>query len=450
MVWTARPDRARLPHRSRTCWSDCRGSLPSRGRANAGAGGRRRHRRGDRRPRVNPLTMAGRTRPTQPRHASATLCPRGRAGPAVDPGGCRAGRGCGQRPSGARHRRGPSTPCRSPSTNEIRDRRPRRTLVSEARDNVGPQELRRIGRGLLEVVATGIAQSEDWSSIPRLVAEESGPRRAETRLNIRDRGRRDPATSPPRSPPPDAHRASRPTSRRPHQSPRRHPLGDATSFRCHERRGGGLVCAPFAPGRTSPRLRPPRSTSGTATSVMIIIDLDTLKARPTARRPPPGTGSPAEQARRLACPGKDHPRRPPAGKGEILDQGRAPTPLTPGPTKAMELRDRHCTAHGCDMPRPPTAKPTTSRNPRSPRWQDQPRPTAVLCPFPTSAPPAHDPAWITNPPPPTASTSFHRRDVTISDSPARETDRRYECHCLRDTYSPRPHRAVASRSRAGW
>ncbi len=78
-------------------------------------------------------------------------------------------------------------------------------LVGQA-GHFGPKELRRLGRGLLEVVAPEIADEAEYQ---RLVAEEKRSR-AETRLNIRDRGD---GTSDitARIPTPDAHRF-KPTS----------------------------------------------------------------------------------------------------------------------------------------------------------------------------------------------------------------------------------------------
>ena len=93
-------------------------------------------------------------------------------------------------------------------------------MVSEA-GQFGPQQLKRIGRGLLEVVAPEIADQAEYQ---RLVAEEKRSR-AETKLFLRDRGD---GTSDitARIPTPVAHRLK--TYLDAHTNPRRHPLG-ATS-----------------------------------------------------------------------------------------------------------------------------------------------------------------------------------------------------------------------------
>ncbi len=105
-------------------------------------------------------------------------------------------------------------------------------LISEA-GHYGPRELKRLGHGLLEVVAPETADEAEYQ---RLVAEEKRSR-AETRLNIRDRGD---GTSDltGRLPTPVAHRLK--TYLDAYTSPRRrlgHPLGDLDQLPLPRRRG---------------------------------------------------------------------------------------------------------------------------------------------------------------------------------------------------------------------
>ena len=103
-------------------------------------------------------------------------------------------------------------------------------LISEA-GHYGPRELKRLGLGLLEVVAPEIADEAEYQ---RLLAEEKRSR-AETRLNIRDRGD---GTSDitARIPTPDAHRFR--TYLDAYTSPRRHRSAirwvTSTSSRCRD------------------------------------------------------------------------------------------------------------------------------------------------------------------------------------------------------------------------
>ena len=215
-------------------------------------------------------------------------------------------------------------------------RRPRRTWSAEA-GHFGPQELKRLGRGLLEVVAPEIADEAEYQ---RLVAEEKRSR-AETRLNIRDRGDGSSDITA-RIPTPVAHRFK--TYLDAYTSPRRNPLGDVDQLPAPRRRGEAF-CALLEnlPVNGLPK------HGGTATSVMVILDLDTLQTDAGCAETSTGDRITAEQARRLACQAGIIPVVL-GGKGEILDLGRARRFFSPAQRKAMELRDRHCTAHGCDMP----------------------------------------------------------------------------------------------------
>src|SRR5215207_1023965 len=133
-------------------------------------------------------------------------------------------------------------------------------LVGEA-GHFRPKELRRLGHGLLEVVAPEIADEAEYQ---RLVAEEKRSR-AETRLNIRDR-RDGTSDITGRIPTPIAHRFK--TYLDAYTSARHTPLGDADQLPMPRRRGEAF-CALLEnlPGDRLPQ------HGGTATNVMVILDL---------------------------------------------------------------------------------------------------------------------------------------------------------------------------------
>ena len=112
----------------------------------------------------------------------------------------------------------------------------------------------------------------------------------------------------------------------------------------------------------------------------------------------------AEQARRLACQANIIPVVL-GGKGEILDLGRTRRLFSPAQRKAMELRDRHCTAHGCDIPAA-WCEAHHFKRPWSQGGKTDLADGKLLCPFHHHR--AHDPGWTTSHHP-NGSTSFHRR-----------------------------------------
>ena len=126
---------------------------------------------------------------------------------------------------------------------------------------------------------------------------------------------------------------------------------------------------------------------GTATSVMVVLDYDTLLAdstRPASPPPPPATGSPPAQARRLACQAGIIPVVL-GGDSEILDVGRTRRLVTDAIRKALNLRDRGCTERRLHHARRILRSPP--RRPLVPRRQDQPRQTASCsAPSTTTAP----------------------------------------------------------------
>ncbi len=172
-------------------------------------------------------------------------------------------------------------------------------LLGEAA-RFGPPQLRRLAHSLLEVIAPEIADEAEYQ---RLVEEEKRARAA-TSLSFQRRG--DGATDI-RARIPD-HVANRlKTYLDAYTSPRRGPLGDLDQLPTPRRRGIAF-CALLEnlPAHGLPQ------HGGTATTVMVILDLDTLKTRrrvrvrgdldrgPVHRRTSPPDG----------LPGRHRPGRP--------------------------------------------------------------------------------------------------------------------------------------------
>jgi hypothetical protein len=88
---------------------------------------------------------------------------------------------------------------------------------------------------------------------------------------------------------------------------------------------------------------------GDATTVMVTIDLATLRDGLGTAIFGSDTVISAGEARRLACNASIIPVVL-GGKSEILDLGRSARSYGPPQRKAMKLRDRECRAFGCDVP----------------------------------------------------------------------------------------------------
>jgi len=185
-------------------------------------------------------------------------------------------------------------------------------------------------------------------------------------------------------------------------SPRRNPLGDVDQLPLPRRRGEAF-CALLEnlPVNGLPK------HGGTATSVMVMLDLEGLRAEtghPSWAKTSTGDRITAEQARRLACQAGIIPVVL-GGTGEILDLGRTRRLFSPAQRKAMELRDRHCTADGCDVPAA-WCEAHHHKQPWSKGGKTDLADGKLLCPFHHHR--AHHPGWITSHHP-NGSTTFHRR-----------------------------------------
>ena len=214
-------------------------------------------------------------------------------------------------------------------------------LVDEA-SRFGPRELRVLGRRVLEVVAPEIADAEEEAAL----REEERRARRTTRLSFRPRG--DGSTDL-HARLPD-HVASRlgayldaMTSPR-RNGPSAAPLGDVDRLPLPRRRGEAF-CSLLEqlPADGLPQ------HGGTATAVMVMVDLETLRSGPGLAETTTGEVVTAAEARRLACTAGVLPVVLGA-KGEVLDLGRSRRLFSPGQRRAMAVRDRRCRAEGCDIP----------------------------------------------------------------------------------------------------
>jgi Domain of unknown function (DUF222) len=212
-------------------------------------------------------------------------------------------------------------------------------LVAEA-GHFAPRELEVLGRRVLDVVAPDIAEAEEER---RLRAEEQRGRR-ETRLTFRHRG--DGVTDV--------------VARVPHQvaqrlrtyldaftAPRRTPssaFGDLDVMSMPRRRGEAF-CSMLEqiPSDCLP------SHGGTATSVMVMVSLETLRREAGVASLSTESPLSAAEVRRLACSAGIIPVVL-GGASEILDLGRTRRLFSPAQRKAMAVRDRRCREENCDIP----------------------------------------------------------------------------------------------------
>jgi hypothetical protein len=213
-------------------------------------------------------------------------------------------------------------------------------LLAEA-GQFPPTQLRRLGRRVLEVIAPDLAEDHEH----RLLLAEEHRAHTATRLSFRPRG--DGTTDlHARLPDPVAHRLK--TYLDAYTSPRRHALDSEVDQLPLPRRRGQAFCAllEHIPAQGLPK------HGGTATQVLVMIDHDTLRSQLSdAGVAETSTGDviTAGEARRLACTSGIIPVVL-GGKSQILDLGRTRRLFT-GPLRvALDLRDRHCRAEGCDIP----------------------------------------------------------------------------------------------------
>ncbi len=225
-----------------------------------------------------------------------------------------------------------------------------KTLVEYAA-TFAPKELRRLGSRILDIVAPEVGEEQERK---KLEGEERKARRT-TSLTTRSHG--DGSTTI-RIRVPDATADRLLTYLHAWTNPRKHDgksadgksaggdAGPVARTRCRTRPGWGMRSAPC--WSTSTRPSCPRH-GGTATSVVVTMDYDTMISGLGVATTNTGGHISASEARRLLCTSHVIPAVL-GGKSEPLDLGRGQRLYKLGQRRAMDLRDQHCRAEGCDIP----------------------------------------------------------------------------------------------------
>ena len=204
-------------------------------------------------------------------------------------------------------------------------------LVADAQD-FGPRELRVLGRRILDVIAPEIGEDAERKA---LEAEEQAARRT-TSLTTQRFG--DGSTLI-RIKVPDASADRLVTFLDAYSSPRQ---ADFDGELGHDQRLGQAFCSLLDPHQLPQH-------GGDATTVLVTIDLATLRdGLGTATLGSEGQIT-AGETRRLACTAKIIPAVLGA-QSEVLDLGRSRRLFTGAQRKALTLRHRECQAEGCSIP----------------------------------------------------------------------------------------------------
>ncbi|KRF36929.1 HNH endonuclease signature motif containing protein [Nocardioides sp. Soil805] len=224
-----------------------------------------------------------------------------------------------------------------------------RVLVAHAA-SFAPQELRVLGSRILDVVAPEVGEEQER----RKLEDEERHARRTTSLTTRSHGD---GTTTIRIRVPDATAGRLLTYLHAWTNPRKHagthdgagPEGthgaDDRSTVPYSTRLGHAFCSLLE--HLDPTKLPVHG--GTATTVVITMDLDKLTSGLGVATTSTGGRITAAEARRLACTAKIVPAVL-GGTSEVLDLGRAKRLYDTAQRKAMGIRDQHCRAQGCDIP----------------------------------------------------------------------------------------------------
>jgi Domain of unknown function (DUF222) len=265
-------------------------------------------------------------------------------------------------------------------------------LLTHAAD-LGPRELRHLGRGVLAHLAPDLA---DQAELRRLQAEEA---RAETATRVTFRPRGDGTT--------DIYatvadhvagrlRAITDAVANPHR-----PGNDDDFIRLPVQRRRGIALQSLLETIVDSDL--PKH-GATATSVVVTVAYETLVTGLGTATTSTGQTLTAEQARRLACTAQILPAVL-GTNSEILDLGRSSRFFKGGARKAMDLRDKHCTTRGCTIPAA-FCHAHHFRQPWSQGGKTNLKDGKLLCPFHHHR--THHPHWDTHHHP-DGTTTFTRR-----------------------------------------
>ncbi len=209
-------------------------------------------------------------------------------------------------------------------------------LVAEAA-HFGPAQLRVLGRRILHVVDPEAAEDEERKALER---EESAAA-AQTWLTTRQRGD---GTTDLRGRVADTVADRLLTYLQAFTAPRATANGPADDRRPYGRRLGDALGAFLE--TVDPHRLPLHG--GDATTVIVTIDLDTLRSGLGTALVGDQPLSPGE-VRRLACTASILPAVL-GGDSQVLDLGRTRRLFSPAQRKALAVRDRRCRTEGCEIP----------------------------------------------------------------------------------------------------
>jgi hypothetical protein len=216
----------------------------------------------------------------------------------------------------------------------------------EAAKECGPDQLRVLGRRILDIIAPDVGEAEEAKQLQR--EEERAWETTSLTLTRRGDG-----TTRLSGVLPDAAAARLETYLDAFTSPRQNRVVEQralasvveTTVPQHRARGQAF-CSLLE--RLDPTKLP--AHGGDATTVMVTIDHHAL-TRDLATAGLLGTDDKitAAHARRLACTAQIVPAVL-GGRSEILDLGRTQRLFSPAQRKALRFRDRQCRAEGCSIP----------------------------------------------------------------------------------------------------
>ncbi|KRF06456.1 hypothetical protein ASG88_20120 [Nocardioides sp. Soil777] len=221
-----------------------------------------------------------------------------------------------------------------------------RVLVGYAA-TFAPKELRRLGSRILDIVAPGVGEEQERKKL------EGEERKAPKTTSLTTRSHGDGSTTI-RIRVPDATADRLLTYLHAWTNPRKHDAGqdpagtagaDAGTKVSYPTRLGHAFCTLLE--HLDPNKLPRHG--GTATSVVVTMDYDTMMSGLGVATTNTGGRISASEARRLMCTSHVIPAVL-GGKSEVLDLGRGQRLYKKGPRRAMDLRDKHCRAEGCDIP----------------------------------------------------------------------------------------------------
>jgi hypothetical protein len=209
--------------------------------------------------------------------------------------------------------------------------------------DLDPRQLGRLGRRIVDVVAPDIAEAAE----ARRLAELEATAHRRTRLSLRRLGD---GTTRISGLLPDAAATRLATYLEAFTNPRKHPDGVQTDgdpwLRTpYARRLGQAFCQLLE--TLDPRRLPLHA--GDATTLVVTIDLESLRSDLGVAEVIGGDPITADEARRLACTARMIPAVL-GGASEVLDLGRAQRLYNSAQRRALLLRDRTCRAEGCTIP----------------------------------------------------------------------------------------------------